>query len=449
MPGSAFFWSPGSGETVNVKDLLPSLSNPNVELVTMKAFDERAKDNAKLDDLIVCGLSKHGTIKAVDGGKRTARIIISDSGPDRDKDIVDPRGWDFTDYNANPVVMFAHNYGALPVGRDLGVALEGAQVMGNAFFPDIQPIEIHPMLHAVYACIGAGLLNASSVGFKPIEWNYDEERQGFNILKASLYEYSIVPIPANPRALIVARSKGVNGVSIAPIFDWVEQMLDTAGFKAVPREDLETAYFIGRGLKSISVPKLALKGLDLELVAQALGAEAGVADATGKQLAVFEAKAAETSEDTSASGAAAGTGSDGGQTADGTNASTPAEAASEAAAAGDTGDGEKRTDGAAAAAQPSELEQLAAKILADPKAAGLLTQALAAAASKKVGATTPESAPETKTAPETKAEPPAGAILLSADQARELVEAAGARADALLKQQRDEIVQKLTGRMPD
>jgi HK97 family phage prohead protease len=57
------------------------------------------------------------------------------------------------------------------------------------------------------ALIDAGLLGAVSVGFRPIEWRYMEEgRGGVRFIQQELLEISLVPVPANPEALIEARA---------------------------------------------------------------------------------------------------------------------------------------------------------------------------------------------------------------------------------------------------
>lgn len=104
-----------------------------------------------------------------------------------------------------------------------------------------------------------------------------------NVIRAELLEYSIVPIPANPRALILARSKGIN---VKPIAEWAEKAL--AGMFGAgcwtPKADLETAYFIGAGEKTISIPRLAVKDIDC---AEVFGEAAAITDASGAELRRF------------------------------------------------------------------------------------------------------------------------------------------------------------------
>jgi hypothetical protein len=79
----------------------------------------------------------------------------------------------------------------------------------------------------VFDLIRLGILNACSVGFKPLEYVRDDARGGINFLRQSLLEWSVVPVPANAEALVTARGKGID---TAPVLAWareVEKQLGT------------------------------------------------------------------------------------------------------------------------------------------------------------------------------------------------------------------------------
>src|SRR5208282_2406240 len=84
-----------------------------------------------------------------------------------------------------------------------------------------------------------GFLNATSVAWLPREWKFSEDRArpgGVDFSKVELLEVSQVPVPALPTALATARRCGID---TRPIFAWAERMLDTNGFQAIPRVELE------------------------------------------------------------------------------------------------------------------------------------------------------------------------------------------------------------------
>jgi hypothetical protein len=70
-----------------------------------------------------------------------------------------------------------------------------------------------------------GFLSAVSVGFAPVKYAFSDEPGrsfGIDFLQQELLEFSVCPVPANPEALIEARSAGID---IAPIREWAVKLL--------------------------------------------------------------------------------------------------------------------------------------------------------------------------------------------------------------------------------
>jgi HK97 family phage prohead protease len=165
--------------------------------------------------------------KEVDPEARTVTATISTGSVDRQGDTVDPNGWDLERYLQNPVVLWAHDYRSLPIARAFDVKVQGkgsrAKLKATARF------ETFPFADAVFNLIKSGTLNATSVGFIPLEWNFaeDEEDRGYfamDITKAELLEYSIVPVPANAEALIGA--KGLSRAHKTALYEWASEAID-------------------------------------------------------------------------------------------------------------------------------------------------------------------------------------------------------------------------------
>lgn len=198
-------------------------------------------------------------VRAADTIQRILEICISDESVDRYDSILKADGWMLDNYRKNPVVLFGHCYDELPIGKDTGVRLtDGRKLIGR---PQFAPREMNPLADSTYLMLLGGYLNASSVGFLPLEWTFDEGRNGYNIIRQELLEYSIVPVPANPNALIEARSAGIN---IDPIRDWAVELLDHAGAETsliVPRRTLERAYRIVVGERTFSLPSFDVAAL--------------------------------------------------------------------------------------------------------------------------------------------------------------------------------------------
>ncbi len=57
----------------------------------------------------------------VEGAERTLRFCFSDNSVDRMGDTIDAAGWDLTDFNRNPVALWAHDSSAPPIGGAVSV----------------------------------------------------------------------------------------------------------------------------------------------------------------------------------------------------------------------------------------------------------------------------------------------------------------------------------------
>ena len=133
---------------------------------------------------------------------RLISVTVSTAGVDRDNDTVDPAGWQLENFKRNPVVLFAHDYSALPVGRCPSISVMNGKLVASVEFP---PSGMYPFADTVYDMVKAGFLNATSVGFKPLD-SEPNDHGGVHFLQTELLEFSIVPIPSNPQALISTRS---------------------------------------------------------------------------------------------------------------------------------------------------------------------------------------------------------------------------------------------------
>lgn len=155
---------------------------------------------------------------------RRLRFTISTASTDRDRDQINPAGWRLDAYRQNPVVLWAHSYHDLPVAKATSIGIEAGRLVAEAEFV---PAGISPFADTVYQLVKGGFLSATSVGFRPLKWMRNEERGGYDIEEADLMEFSIVPVPSNPEALVEARAAGVD---IEPVTAWAKATLTaTAG----------------------------------------------------------------------------------------------------------------------------------------------------------------------------------------------------------------------------
>lgn len=187
---------------------------------------------------------------AVDAEKRTVTFVITTGSVDRDNDTISASGWDVAEFMKNPSVLWAHDYSQLPVARALDIVPTANGLQSTAQFP---PKGVYPFADTVFELIAGGFLNACSVGFRPTDAEQDLERGGINFLRQSLLEWSIVPVPANAEALVVARSKGIN---VAPLEQWARKVM-----AQVPR-------LTGKQRKALLTKALEEKAVDAGLSVQ-------------------------------------------------------------------------------------------------------------------------------------------------------------------------------------
>lgn len=149
-------------------------------------------------------------LKAYDDGSQ--EIVISTDSVDRDGEVIEVDGWQLENYLANPVVLYAHDYRSVPIGRTLELRREPGQLVARFQFRD--PANDLDPVNQIRAAWEQGILRAASVGFRPLEWrrmDADDDAPSSSeddwywgpkrYLQQELLEWSIVPIPANQEAL--------------------------------------------------------------------------------------------------------------------------------------------------------------------------------------------------------------------------------------------------------
>lgn len=155
------------------------------------------------------------TIRASEGDP--LEYIMSDDTVDRYGDIIDPKGWDLTDFKKNPIALFGHNSN-FPIGKWSNVRVTGGKLLGR-----LQLVEkgISQRIDEIIGLVEAGILRAVSVGFRPLEAEPINEKEpwaGLRFTKSELLETSIVSIPANPNALAVAKAMHISEGTQSLIF---------------------------------------------------------------------------------------------------------------------------------------------------------------------------------------------------------------------------------------
>ncbi len=142
-----------------------------------------------------------GRPASIDRETRTLSVTLSTATRDRQGDIVASEGLDFANYLKNPVVLWAHDLTAPPVGRVLDLEVTPTTVTATVQFAETE------FAREVFELYAGGFLNAWSIGFIPRRWERlaaedgDNRTGGFHVLEAEVVEVSAVPVPANPETL--------------------------------------------------------------------------------------------------------------------------------------------------------------------------------------------------------------------------------------------------------
>lgn len=160
--------------------------------------------------------------EALSGDMRALRFIISTDSVDREQDTIALTGWDLRNFTRNPVVLWGHDASRLPIGRAFDVQIEGGTLKASVEFIPSDTPEGGLFAESVYRLARGGFIAATSVGFRPIKWNYtrdparggDDWFPGIDFEQQELVELSVVTVPANPEALIDAPGPG-EGTAIA------------------------------------------------------------------------------------------------------------------------------------------------------------------------------------------------------------------------------------------
>ena len=160
--------------------------------------------------------------QSLDGDVRALRFTISTGTVDREQDRIALAGWDLANFKLNPVVLWGHDASRLPIGRAFDLRIEDAALKASVEFIPADTPEGGQFAESVYRLARGGFIAATSVGFRPLKWDYTRDLErgaddwfpGIDFEEQELVELSVVTVPANPEALIEAPGPG-EGTAIA------------------------------------------------------------------------------------------------------------------------------------------------------------------------------------------------------------------------------------------
>lgn len=149
------------------------------------------------------GVTKNVAIEKATGKQLAygeVEVIMSNSNIDRYNESILVDGIDLKQIKRNPVVLWGHDYGGLPIGRIVKIWKEGGDLKARIKLS----VEVYDFAKQVYELILDGALNAVSIGGRVKKWSDDY----MTIEELELYELSVVPVGAHPDALVTSKSIG-------------------------------------------------------------------------------------------------------------------------------------------------------------------------------------------------------------------------------------------------
>lgn len=152
--------------------------------VNQKTLNEALDQGQSAIDGIIC--------QKADG----ASFIISTDAIDRQGEVVDQDGWDFSNWMSNPVILDSHKYETIDdiIGKGIGKPYR----VQNGWAIDIQFADTSRGQLAK-RLVDSGMLKTVSVGFRSLQRKPDGGVMRH--VKQELLEVSLVAIPANPQAI--------------------------------------------------------------------------------------------------------------------------------------------------------------------------------------------------------------------------------------------------------
>lgn len=166
-----------------------------------------------------------------DANAGTFEAIASTATVDRHGEIVSVEGWDLANFKKNPVLLWSHDHTIPAIGVATKIWVEGfGESAKLKFAGKWQTVTEYGK--AAAQLVADGILNSFSVGFIP------SEMEGNKYTQQELLEISLVNVPANPDAMMLAYKSLQKGGFDEKLAKQITQ--DFAGLGSI-RKDLFTA----------------------------------------------------------------------------------------------------------------------------------------------------------------------------------------------------------------
>lgn len=154
-------------------------------------------------------------VREVGEESRTITGIATTPKVDSYGDIVEPEGVQYR----GPVNLFLYHDRTLPVGNVAFGKATKAGIPFTATIPDVKEDgTVRERVNEAWHSLKYKLIQAVSIGFKPLEYTYLEDSGGIRFTAWEMLELSLVGVPANPDAVIqTVKSAGLTDALVREI----------------------------------------------------------------------------------------------------------------------------------------------------------------------------------------------------------------------------------------
>lgn len=222
-------------------------------------------------------LYRFNQVKAVDEQTHIVTAYVSTYQWDRMDERFAKGAWKLDAFRRNPVVLWAHDNHEPPIGKALRIEEDERGLVAETLFDSGSERAMD-----VFRLYKEGFLSGFSVGFIPKKYEMETvegTRKGVVYQDAELLEYSAVPIPANPGAVMTHETAALVVKAIGPAA--VKQVGEGYVFvnqKTDQKPDFEKSILALIEL-SKDVRRAPLDASKLTLVKSALGVMQEIVDA--------------------------------------------------------------------------------------------------------------------------------------------------------------------------
>lgn len=176
-------------------------------------------------------------------------VIVSTSSLDRHGETINVAGINTKRFMENPVVLWAHDYESLPIGKVERVWKSEGKLLAKIQFMT----EILPFADVVYQLILAGAINAVSIGGIVNEYSTDKGTTNYEkIEKLEMVELSVVPVGANPDALVTSKSINIEPIKVQEVY---KDFIKSATIQSKLDETIQISRDLLSALETTRVPK--------------------------------------------------------------------------------------------------------------------------------------------------------------------------------------------------